>query len=120
MIDTVLAGAGKPAATPISPYLSQWYDPNATFRYDPAAAGRLLDEAGWTAGPDGRRSRNGEPARLPILYLSHLRAARQVERAGPADRAARPRATARAVVEPRQMDPEAILMTNRLMTTALS
>lgn len=68
MIDTVLAGAGKPAATPISPYLSQWYDPDATFRYDPPAAGRLLDEAGWTAGPDGKRSRAGEPARLPILY----------------------------------------------------
>jgi peptide/nickel transport system substrate-binding protein len=68
MIDTVLAGAGKPAATPISPYLSQWYQPTASFRYDPAAAGRLLDEAGWTAGPDGKRSRGGEPARLPILY----------------------------------------------------
>jgi peptide/nickel transport system substrate-binding protein len=68
MIDTVLAGAGKPAATPISPYLSQWYQPSATFRYDPVAAGRLLDEAGWTAGPDGKRSRGGEPARLPILY----------------------------------------------------
>jgi peptide/nickel transport system substrate-binding protein len=68
MIDTVLAGAGKPAATPISPYLSQWYDPNAAFRYDPAAAGRLLDQAGWTAGSDGKRSRGGEPARLPILY----------------------------------------------------
>jgi peptide/nickel transport system substrate-binding protein len=51
MIDTVLAGVGKPAATPISPYLSQWYEPSATFRYDPAAAGRLL-------------------ARLPILYPS--------------------------------------------------
>ncbi|HEX5349320.1 MAG TPA: ABC transporter substrate-binding protein [Pseudonocardiaceae bacterium] len=70
MIDTVLAGAGKPAATPISPYLSQWYEPSATFRYDPAAAGRLLDEAGWTAGSDGKRSRGGEPARLPILYPS--------------------------------------------------
>jgi peptide/nickel transport system substrate-binding protein len=68
MIDTVLAGAGKPAATPISPYLSQWYEPSATFRYDPAAAGRLLDEAGWTAGSDGKRSRGGEPARLPVLY----------------------------------------------------
>ncbi|MGH3695749.1 MAG: ABC transporter substrate-binding protein [Pseudonocardiaceae bacterium] len=68
MIDTVLAGAGKPAATPISPYLSQWYDPDAAFRYDPVAAGRLLDEAGWTAGTDGKRSRGGEPARLPILY----------------------------------------------------
>lgn len=68
MIDTVLAGAGKPAATPISPYLSQWYDAAAGFRYDPAGAGRLLDEAGWTAGPDSKRSRDGQPARLPVLY----------------------------------------------------
>lgn len=68
MIDTVLAGAGKPAATPISPYLAQWYDPNATFTYDPAQAGQLLDQAGWRAGADGKRVRDGQPARLPILY----------------------------------------------------
>jgi peptide/nickel transport system substrate-binding protein len=68
MIDTVLAGAGKPAATPISPYLDEWYDQSAVFRHDPAEAARLLDEAGWTAGADGKRSRDGEAARLPILY----------------------------------------------------
>lgn len=70
MVDTVLAGSGRPAATPISPYLSRWYNPGATFGYDPVAAGRLLDEAGWTAGPGGKRSRAGAPARLPILYPS--------------------------------------------------
>jgi peptide/nickel transport system substrate-binding protein len=68
MIDTVLAGAGKPAATPISPYLDQWYDQSAVFRHDPTEAGRLLDEAGWKAGADGKRSRDGHAARLPILY----------------------------------------------------
>jgi peptide/nickel transport system substrate-binding protein len=68
MIDTVLAGAGKPAATPISPYLDQWYDQSASFPHDPAEAGRLLDEAGWKAGADGKRSRDGQAARLPILY----------------------------------------------------
>lgn len=68
MIDTVLAGAGKPAATPISPYLSQWYDEDATFRYDPAEAGRMLDRAGWVLGPDGRRAKDGQQAQLPILY----------------------------------------------------
>ncbi|HSV65692.1 MAG TPA: ABC transporter substrate-binding protein [Mycobacteriales bacterium] len=68
MIDTVLAGAGKPAATPISPYLAQWYDPAAAFPYDPAQAGRLLDDAGWRLGADGKRTRGGKPARLPILY----------------------------------------------------
>ncbi|MGW4111028.1 ABC transporter substrate-binding protein [Actinosynnema sp. NPDC004786] len=68
MIDAVLAGAGKPAATPISPHLADWYDPIATFPHDPAEAGRLLDEAGWRKGPDGARSKDGQPARLPILY----------------------------------------------------
>ncbi|WP_199444375.1 ABC transporter substrate-binding protein [Umezawaea beigongshangensis] len=68
MIDTVLAGAGKPAATPISPYLDEWYDQSAVFRHDPAEAARLLDEAGWRAGADGKRSRDGQAARLPILY----------------------------------------------------
>ncbi|MBA2322703.1 MAG: ABC transporter substrate-binding protein [Pseudonocardiales bacterium] len=68
MVDTVLAGAGKPAATPISPYLANWYDPAAVFRYDPAEAARMLDRAGWVAGPDGKRSKGGQSARLPVLY----------------------------------------------------
>lgn len=32
-------------------------DPN---RYDPAAAGRLLDAAGWLRGPDGMRAKGGK------------------------------------------------------------
>ncbi|SMD07584.1 ABC transporter substrate-binding protein [Kibdelosporangium aridum] len=68
MIDTVLAGAGKPAATPISPYLAEWYDPAAKFDFDAQKAGALLDEAGWRLGPDGKRAKDGQPARLPILY----------------------------------------------------
>ncbi|MEU4766502.1 ABC transporter substrate-binding protein [Actinosynnema sp. NPDC023794] len=68
MIDTVLAGAGTPAATPISPHLRDWHDPGATFAHDTAEAERLLDEAGWRRGADGARFRDGQPARLPILY----------------------------------------------------
>lgn len=68
MIDAVLAGAGKPAATPISPYLEDWYDQSASFPYDTARAERLLDEAGWRKGADGKRAKDGQPARLPILY----------------------------------------------------
>ncbi|SEQ87713.1 peptide/nickel transport system substrate-binding protein [Lentzea xinjiangensis] len=68
MIDAVLAGSGKPAATPISPHLKDWYDPSATFAFDTAEAARLLDEAGWRKGADGKRARDGQPARLPVLY----------------------------------------------------
>lgn len=45
--------------------------------YDPAAAGRLLDEAGWHLGPDGIRTNGGD--RLTILLSN---------RAGAADRIA--------------------------------
>jgi peptide/nickel transport system substrate-binding protein len=30
-------------------------------RFDPDLAGRLLDEAGWVRGPDGRRAKDGAP-----------------------------------------------------------
>jgi len=30
-------------------------------RYDPELAGRLLDDAGWVRGPDGRRAKDGAP-----------------------------------------------------------
>jgi peptide/nickel transport system substrate-binding protein len=68
MIDAVLAGAGSPAATPISPHLSSWYDSSSAFAFSTDEASRLLDEAGWPKGPDGKRSRDGQPARLPVLY----------------------------------------------------
>ncbi|ANY09302.1 ABC transporter substrate-binding protein [Pseudonocardia sp. HH130630-07] len=35
---------------------------------DLAAAGALLDEAGWIPGPDGRRARDGEPLTIRFLY----------------------------------------------------
>ncbi|WP_432515097.1 ABC transporter substrate-binding protein [Kineococcus sp. SYSU DK001] len=35
---------------------------------DVAAAGRLLDEAGWTAGADGKRSKAGAPLTIRFLY----------------------------------------------------
>jgi peptide/nickel transport system substrate-binding protein len=36
--------------------------------YDPALAGRLLDEAGWRTGADGLRSRAGREASFELLY----------------------------------------------------
>jgi len=67
MVDSILAGEGVPAATPISPYLDD-HDPDARFDHDPAEAARLLDAAGWVEGEDGARARDGVPAELTILY----------------------------------------------------
>ena len=41
-------------------------------RQDPAAAGRLLDAAGWKLGPDGFRHRGGKKASIEILYPAGL------------------------------------------------
>jgi peptide/nickel transport system substrate-binding protein len=38
--------------------------------YDTAAAGALLDSAGWRRGPDGVRSKAGRPLRFSLLSLS--------------------------------------------------
>jgi peptide/nickel transport system substrate-binding protein len=39
---------------------------------DPAAAGALLDQAGWTPGPDGTRTKDGRPLSLTFLYQNNL------------------------------------------------
>jgi ABC-type transport system substrate-binding protein len=36
--------------------------------YDPDEAARLLDEAGWKVGPDGRRSKDGRPLELSMVF----------------------------------------------------
>lgn len=37
------------------------------FTYDPARAEQLLDDAGWTMGPDGVREKDGQPLRLQLI-----------------------------------------------------
>ena len=36
--------------------------------YNLAAAGKLLDQAGWTKGPNGIRAKNGHPLSLTVVY----------------------------------------------------
>ncbi len=52
--------------------------------YDPAAAAARLDRAGWVAGSDGRRARDGEPLALRIVtpnWGSHPEVAQLLEAA---------------------------------------
>jgi peptide/nickel transport system substrate-binding protein len=39
---------------------------------DPAAASALLDQAGWTPGPDGVRTKGGRPLALTFLHQNNL------------------------------------------------
>jgi len=64
------AGHAIPADSVIPPF-SWGYDPdNGAPRYDPAAAGRLLDADGWVRGPDGTRAKNGVRLEPTIIVSS--------------------------------------------------
>ncbi|GAA6295008.1 ABC transporter substrate-binding protein [Enterocloster asparagiformis] len=66
MIEHVLNGYGSPAYSVCDKM--PWYEPGAEVQYDPEGAAALLDEAGWTAGADGIRTKDGQRAELTFLY----------------------------------------------------
>ena len=73
----LMQGTVAIADTPIHPS-SPYHNPAVpTWSYDPARSARLLDAAGWTVGPDGVRTRNGQ--RFSFVMMN---------RAGSADRIA--------------------------------
>ena len=58
--DDIFGGAATVATSNLSPALEAFYNPEvAQYPYDPARAGALLDEAGWTMGGDGVREKDG-------------------------------------------------------------
>ncbi|MEU9884258.1 ABC transporter substrate-binding protein [Sphaerisporangium sp. NPDC051011] len=69
MVDTILAGAGRPAFGPIAPDTT-WHNPavDGSPTPDQAGATRLLEEAGWKPGPDGIRRKDGRPASFTLMY----------------------------------------------------
>lgn len=68
MVRDVLAGKARPASTPVASVYGDAYEPGAQFGFDAARAAAILDEAGWRAGPDGRREKDGVPASFELLY----------------------------------------------------
>lgn len=68
LVDVVYQGYGKVAIEPIAPiswaYNSEGVNP---YRYNPALAKKLLDEAGWKTGPDGIRIKDGKRLSLTLL-----------------------------------------------------
>ncbi len=67
MAKKLLEGTVKVAEGPINPN-SPYHNPNVTtYPYDLAASRRLLDEAGWKAGPDGVRHKAGQRFSFPMI-----------------------------------------------------
>ena len=67
LIRDALAGYGEPAAGPIPAQSWAYVRGPATTEHDPAAAAALLEAAGWRAGADGVRQRDGTPLRIPLV-----------------------------------------------------
>lgn len=68
IVDGYLYGFGSPAAGPVHPD-HPWAAPLAPIPYDPGAAARLLDEAGWRMGADGVRQRDGSRLAFDLLTV---------------------------------------------------
>lgn len=67
LVRGVYQGHVVPAEGPLSP--STWgytKKVEGMYRYDPSRAKRLLEEAGWTPGPDGTRVKGGRPLALRL------------------------------------------------------
>ncbi|TDC04379.1 ABC transporter substrate-binding protein [Nonomuraea longispora] len=69
MVSAILAGAGAPAFGPIAPGTG-WHDPSVTGSAQPdrAEAAATLEAAGWKAGADGIRTKDGTAARFTLMY----------------------------------------------------
>lgn len=68
MIDNVLNGYGTPAYSVCDQL--PWYNEESQVTCEPETAAALLEAAGWTAGSDGVREKDGIKAELNILYSS--------------------------------------------------
>ena len=66
MIDHVLNGYGSPAYSVCDKM--PWYNESAKTEYDPEKAAELLEEAGWKAGADGIREKDGIRAGFTLMY----------------------------------------------------
>jgi peptide/nickel transport system substrate-binding protein len=65
----VYGGHGKVATGPFAPSVTWAYDASIEpLPFDPATAAGLLDEAGWTPGADGVRTKDGKPLAFTLLY----------------------------------------------------
>lgn len=68
LVDTVLSDAFKPATSVLASTTPGYADQSDLLTSDPAEAGRILDDAGWTKGPDGIRVKDGEPLEIEVTY----------------------------------------------------
>lgn len=82
LITQVLGDRVQRVDTPVLP--GSWaYDPQAAYRYDPAAGAEALAALGYAVGPDGMRVRDGVALQLGLLtddVAEHVAVAKEIAR----------------------------------------
>ncbi|WP_436500811.1 ABC transporter substrate-binding protein [Actinokineospora sp. HUAS TT18] len=68
LVDSALAGRGKPLSLPLPTALAEFIEPGARFELDVPRAKAVLDMAGWLPGLDGVRRKSGVPAEFDVAY----------------------------------------------------
>ncbi|MGW4774479.1 ABC transporter substrate-binding protein [Nocardia sp. NPDC004278] len=68
LVDTVLGPQFKPATSTLASSTPGYQDLSARLAYDPTKASGILDQAGWTPGGDGIRTKNGERLSFSVLF----------------------------------------------------
>lgn len=72
IVDNIMAGQAVVVHTDTPPQ-SAYFNPNVpTYSYDPAKAVKLLEDAGFTKGPDGIMTRDGKKLQYTLMYSSGL------------------------------------------------
>ncbi|NNU48676.1 ABC transporter substrate-binding protein [Rhizobium sp. WYCCWR 11279] len=79
IIDTVYTPDWKLATSFIQSNVPGATDQSDLLAYNPEKAERLLDEAGWTKGADGIRTKNGQPLVLTLHSNPYLATSKSVD-----------------------------------------
>lgn len=79
IISTVYTKDWLPAESFIQSNVPGATDHSGDFTFDAARAGQLLDEAGWVAGADGVRTKDGRPLELTLYPNPYLATSRSVD-----------------------------------------
>lgn len=68
IIQNIMGNHASALYTPIHPLTWAYTDDVEQYNFNPAKARELLDQAGWTVGPDGVRVKDGQRLRLRLVY----------------------------------------------------
>ncbi|HEU0165897.1 MAG TPA: ABC transporter substrate-binding protein [Thermomicrobiales bacterium] len=70
LADDIFKGQAQVATSNLSPAVAAYYNPDVPkYDFDPDAAKKLLDDAGWTVGGDGTRAKNGNKASFTLIVF---------------------------------------------------